>query len=116
MKIKVLYIGNILSKHGFSPTTIETLGPLLQEDFDVTLVSNKKSKIFRIMDMLLSIVKNRKTVDYILIDTYSSSAYYFALSCGMLSHALGLKYIPILHGGNLESRLHKQNKLTTDFF
>jgi glycosyltransferase involved in cell wall biosynthesis len=116
MKIKLLYIGNILSKHGFSPTTIETLGPLLQQEFDVHLVSNKKSKFLRILDMWFSIIKNRTTVDYIVIDTYSSSAYYFALSCGILSHFLGLKYIPILHGGNLETRIHKSSKLTNTFF
>ncbi len=116
MKIKLLYIGNKLSKHGVSPTSVETLGPLLQQDFDVHLVSNKKSKIIRLFDMLFSIVKYRKTVDYILIDTYSSSAYYFSLSCGLLANFLGLKYIPILRGGNLETRIHKSSKLTNAFF
>ena len=30
-KKKILYIGNKLSKHGFTPTTIETLGEKLKD-------------------------------------------------------------------------------------
>ena len=43
-KKKILYIGNKLSKYGFTPTTIETLGEKLKDDFQVYQVSIKKIK------------------------------------------------------------------------
>src|SRR5690606_26644406 len=55
-------------------------------------------------DMLLSIWSNRNRIDVVLIDTYSTSAFYFAWACGRFCKLLGIRYIPILHGGNLPER------------
>lgn len=113
----LLYIGNKLSRHGFSPTTVETLAPLLEgEGFSVTSVSDKKSKFFRLIEMLLTIWKRRKTVDIILIDTYSTSNFWFAYLAGRLAFLLRLKYIPILHGGNLPEQLRKNPNLCRQLF
>ena len=112
----ILYIGNKLSKHGNTPTSVETLGKLLAEDFEVISVSDKKNKIHRLLDMLFSIVKHRKNIDFILIDTYSTSNFYFALLSAALARSLNLKYIPILHGGNLPYRLLKNPKFSNFLF
>lgn len=69
--MKLLYLGNQLSKYGFNKTTIETLGfQLEQEGFHVYYASNKKSFPFRMLDMMWSVILYRKQVSYILIDTY----------------------------------------------
>ncbi len=107
----LLYIGNKLSAHGFSPTTVETLAPLLaREGFSVRSVSDQKNKMLRFADMLFSIWKNRKTTDFVLIDTYSTTNFWYAFYCAKLCDFLKIKYIPILHGGNLPQRLKTHPK------
>ena len=110
--MKLLYLGNRLSKHGFNKTTIETLGlHLEQEGFGVYYASNKKSFPLRMLDMMWSVVLYRKQVSYILIDTYSTKAFWYAFVCSQLARVLNIKYIPILHGGNLPNRLKNNPKL-----
>lgn len=110
----IVYIGNKLLKHGYTPTTADTLGPALGELYDVVTVSDKKNKVLRMLDMLMTIRRNRKEAKLVLIDTYSTSNFYFALACGWLSKRLGIPYIPILHGGDLPKRIEKSKK-TADF-
>jgi glycosyltransferase involved in cell wall biosynthesis len=107
----LLYIGNKLSKHGVTPTTIETLGPLLErEGYTVAYVSSRKNKLERFIAMLWSVVQKRK-VQYVLIDTYSTTNFWYAFATSQLCRLLRLKYIPILHGGNLPFRLKKNPKM-----
>ena len=95
---KILYLGNKLSKHGINKTTVETLGEnLSQSGFTVVSYSSKKNSVIRILDMLLGILKHRDS-DYILIDTYSTAAFWFAFFGSQLARLLHIKYIPILHG------------------
>ena len=113
----LLYIGNHLSNSGKTETTIETLSKSLrQEGFIVHTVSNKKNKVFRLMDMLFAILKYSKKVDYVLIANYSTSNFYYAYLCSQLCRFLKLKYIPVLHGGNLPNRLKSSPKLCKSIF
>ncbi|CAH8295179.1 glycosyltransferase involved in cell wall biosynthesis [Mariniflexile fucanivorans] len=113
----LLYIGNKLSKSGKTETTIETLGKKLSsEGYSVVTSSNKKNKVLRLFDMLMAILKYAKKVDYVLIDTYSTSNFYYAYLCSQLCRFLKLKYIPILHGGNLPNRLKLSPKLCHSIF
>ena len=115
--MKLLYLGNQLSKHGFNKTTIETLGlQLEQEGFGVYYASNKKSFPFRMLDMMWSVVLYRKQVSYILIDTYSTKAFWYAFLCSQLARFFNIKYIPILHGGDLPNRLKKNPMLCRVLF
>ena len=99
----ILYIGNFLSKHGFTPTYAEELIVELNRYIKFKKASTYKNKILRIIHMWFTIMINSKC-KYILIDTYSTSAFYFALTCSEIANILKIKYIPILHGGNLEKR------------
>jgi glycosyltransferase involved in cell wall biosynthesis len=113
----ILYIGNQLSQKDKTETTIDTLGALLQsEGYNVSKTSTKKNKALRLLDMLLHVIKHRKSVDYVLIDTYSTTNFYYAYFCGRLCHYFKLKYIPILHGGSLPSRLRHSPKLSRQLF
>jgi glycosyltransferase involved in cell wall biosynthesis len=108
MKKKFLYIGNKLSKHGNTSTSIETLGSLLEvEGFKVFYASSKKNKVFRFLDMFLSTIWFSKKVDYVLIDTYSTQNFYYALVTSQLCRIFKVKYISKLHGGDLPNRLQK---------
>lgn len=116
-KFTILYIGNKLSVHGRTPTSIDTLGRLFeQEGCTVIYSSSKMNKFARLSDMLSSIISKRKQADVVLIDTYSTAAFHFAQLCGRLCKLLSIPYIPILHGGNLKERLKKSPKLCRHFF
>ncbi|MGQ7945222.1 glycosyltransferase family 4 protein [Flavobacterium sp. WC2509] len=112
----LLYIGNKLSKHGVTPTTIEILGPFLeQEGFSVKYSSSQKNKILRLIVMLWNVFQYRK-VDFVLIDTYSTNNFWYAFAISQLCRLLKIKYIPILHGGNLPFRLKKNPKICKMIF
>ncbi len=116
-KKKILYIGNKLAKHGFSLSSIETLGPLLEgEGYELLYSSDQKNQVLRLFAMLFSIFRNRRSVGIVLIDTYSSSAFYYAWASAQLCRLLGIKYIPILRGGNLPERIANSKKLTDQVF
>ncbi len=113
----LLYIGNQLSKIGKTVTSIETLSTSLRlEGYRVFAFSNKRNKLFRLFDMLFAILKYSKKVDYVLIDTYSTSNFYYAFLCSQLCRVLNLKYIPILHGGNLPNRIKSHPLLSKAIF
>jgi len=113
----LLYIGNNLSITGKTETTIDTLSKLLRlEGFTVFVLSNKQNKFLRLLDILFGIVKYSKKVDYVLIDTYSTSNFYYAYLSSLVCQILNLKYLPILHGGNLPNRLKSSPKLSKTIF
>ncbi|WP_194767988.1 glycosyltransferase family 4 protein [Tamlana sp. I1] len=113
----LLYIGNQLSGEDRTVTTIDTLSDLLSNSgFRVITASTKTNKVLRLLDMFWHIFKFRTRVDYVLIDTYSTQNFYYAFLCGRLCRLFNLKYIPILHGGNLPQRLKKSPKLSKTLF
>lgn len=108
MNKTILYLGNNISKHGFNKTTIETLGPLLEsEGYRIYYSSDKKNQVVRLLDMIWSIMFFAPRVDYIIIDTYSTFSFYYALVSSQIARIFNIKYVPILHGGNLPVRLEK---------
>lgn len=113
----ILYIGNNLSSLKSNVTTMQLLSGLLkQEGFNVQCCSSKANQVFRLVDMLYSIVKYRKRIKYILIDTYSTKNFYYAFLTSQLARFLNLKYIPVLHGGNLPDRLVASTKMSEMIF
>lgn len=103
---KLLYIGNKLSAHGNTATSIETLGSCLEaEGYTVIYASCKLNKIVRIIHMIYKTLINFRKVDGVLIDTYSTQNFWFAFIISQLCRILNLKYITKLHGGNLPNRL-----------
>jgi glycosyltransferase involved in cell wall biosynthesis len=113
----LLYIGNQLKHNTGTITSIDSLGALLEnEGYSIAYASSKNIKIYRLMDMMLAVLKSRKNVDYVLIDTYSTLNFYYAFLVSQLCRVLNLKYIPILHGGNLPHRLEQNPKLSNLIF
>lgn len=112
----VLYVGNALSKKGKTVTAIERLSDKLNGIYSLKIASSKSNKIFRMLDMIKLVVRNRDWADYILIDTYSTSNFYYALIISQLARLFNIQYIPILHGGNLEYRLINSKTLSKIIF
>lgn len=113
----ILYIGNKLSHLGFTPGVIETLGRQLEsEGFKVYYTGTLRNQYLRLLQMLIKTFTLGRKVDYILIDTYSTNAFWYAFLTGMLARRLGTKYIPILHGGDLPSRIKKSKRACDKLF
>ncbi|MBK8982153.1 MAG: glycosyltransferase family 4 protein [Ignavibacteria bacterium] len=100
----ILYAGNILSKHGFTPTVIESLTPKLLERYEIISVSDKKNQILRMLDMIYNFLKYRKKLEMVLIDSYSMKAFWFTYILAILCKHFEIPYIPILHGGGYPDR------------
>ncbi|REE24473.1 glycosyltransferase involved in cell wall biosynthesis [Winogradskyella pacifica] len=112
LRKKILYIGNNLYNNKTNPSSIQVIGSQLEsEGFDMFYSSSKNNKILRLLDMLYSCIKYRKAVSNVIIDTYSTSNFYFAVLVGQLCQFLKLPYVLSLNGGNLPARLQNNPKL-----
>ncbi|WP_411767128.1 glycosyltransferase family 4 protein [Winogradskyella sp. A3E31] len=102
----VLYIGNNLNSPQTNLSSIQTLGPLLEsEGYTLRYSSGIRSKPLRLLAMLWAVVKNRSWANVVLIDTYSTLNFYYAMAVSQCCRVLGIPYICCLNGGNLPLRL-----------
>lgn len=112
----ILYLGNKLMKHGYTPTSIETLGQMLADRYDMIYASSFKNPVLRLLHMMLALIWNARRIDAVIIDTYSLMAFHYAWLCGGIAKILGIAYIPVLRGGDLPIRLERSPKLCQRFF
>lgn len=102
----ILYIGNQVAHRGQTPTTIDTLAPKLEAlGYQVRRSSLKRNKILRLIDMWIAVARNRNWANVVLIDTYSTSNFWYAVTVAYVARYFKIKYVPILHGGNLPNRI-----------
>ncbi|MDO5981682.1 glycosyltransferase family 4 protein [Flavivirga spongiicola] len=112
----LLYIGNQFNNKG-NQSSIDILGLLFRgEGYKVFSASKKKNIVLRLCHMLWTCFKYKRKVDVVLIDTYSTLNFYYAFFVSQLCRLLKLRYIPILHGGNLPERLKKSPGLSKAIF
>ena len=104
MIMKVLYIGNKFKPYKKISSSLETLEPLLAEFCKIKTASAKKNQILRAMEMLRFFCVYGIRADKIIIDVFSTRAFYFAYFFSSLSAVLNKRYILILRGGNLPYR------------
>ena len=112
----ILYFGNMLSRHGYSPSFIESFTPKLQEKYEVVSVSNKKNMLLRLLHMASTLLHNRKNTDLVLIDSFSTKAFIYTYVIAVMCQLLKIPYIPILHGGAFQQRLSKSPKMSKKIF
>lgn len=119
-KKAILYIGNKLSKlsrKSVTVTSIETLGKFLSDEgYRVYTASSRHYKLARFIDMLLHVVSYSREVSVVLIDTYSTLNFYYAVAVGNVCRLLRVTYVPILRGGDLPNRLRKNKALCWKLF
>lgn len=117
LKKRLLYVGNKLVVHGKPPTAIDSLSVKLKDEgYSVVTSSSKKNKLHRLIEMVLTTINYRKKIDLVLIDTYSTQNFYYAVLVARISRLYKLPYIPILHGGNLPDRLKNSKYLSKTLF
>ena len=117
MRKNLLYIGNDLAINSFTATYISFFSKVLKkEGYQVRTASNKNNKALRLVEMLGMIIKYHKTTDIVLIDTYGALNFYYAYLVAKACQVYNLDYIPILHGGNLPTRLVETKKYSDSLF
>lgn len=105
---RILCIGNNLVKHGNTATSIVVMGEMFErEGYVVYYASSKQHKLLRMIDMILKTIRYGRKVDYVLIDTYSTVNFWYALIISQLCRLMKVKYIPKLLGGDLPNRLNR---------
>jgi glycosyltransferase involved in cell wall biosynthesis len=113
----ILYIGNNLTKKTKYNSTIIVLSNLLKkEGYKVFVSSDKSNKIVRLLDMCFTFFRLKNKVDYVIIDVYSTTNFYYALIISQFARLFKKKYITILHGGNLPERLKNTSYLSSLIF
>ena len=103
----ILLIGNFLSSHGLNPTAIEDLATALSNRYEIKISSDKKNPFFRLLDMAMSVVNNRKRCQLIIVDVFSTYALTFSCLVILLAKLFNIPYIPVLRGGYLSERYRK---------
>ena len=69
----ILYLGNNLKSKQINQTTLALLSNLLKsEGYSVKTTSSLKNQFLRLLSMLWAIIKYRRKIDFVLIDTYST--------------------------------------------
>lgn len=113
----ILYFGNDFNQtQGKSSTMFELSSRLIVEGEVIKCYSGKVNRLTRMIHMILGLVFNFKSCELVLIDTFSTWNFYYAILISQLCRLLNIPYIPILHGGNLESRLDKSPHLSRLLF
>lgn len=113
---KILYIGNFLSKNAgkYEGPNLQVVKFLRLHGFHVRAVSSQSSIIFRFFNFLLSTISARiLKFNLIIIDVFSTNAFYFAFAVGFLARLLKLNYVLVLHGGNLPYRFKTNPRLSS---
>lgn len=114
---KILYFGNKLSSKGKNISYIELLSANLEkENFKVYSYSDKENIFLRYIEMVIQFLLKCNKVNIVLIDTYSTLNFWYAITISQLARIFKIKYIPILHGGNLPNRLKKNPFLSNIIF
>ena len=113
MNRNILYIGNdLFDKTGYFSAMENLCRNLAGEGYHVKKASDKDQSFNRLFDMILHVLKYRKWVDVVLIDTFSTNSFYYAFAISQLCRLFKIRYIPILHGGNLPERIQRSKSLS----
>ncbi len=100
----------MLSVHGSSIGVIEQLTPRLAKRYEIKAVSSIRYKPLRLLHMLVSIWRYKNKCEVVLVDTYSTQAFWFAYLIGGFCYILKIPFIPFIHGGNFLKRIQKSKK------
>jgi glycosyltransferase involved in cell wall biosynthesis len=98
----VLIVGNFLSAAGGSRGVCEELADRLPAlGWRVLTTSNRRPKLFRLADMIRTVVKCRHDYAIAQVDVFSGPAFFWAEAAGFALRGLHKPCVLTLHGGNL---------------
>ncbi len=111
----IIYLGNMLSKHGLAPTSVEIVGEWLSGLYSVKRASALRNQFLRLLHMCFIVCRHKNRCSLILIDTYSGMAFIYAVVVAQLARLFNIKYVPILRGGELPRRFEQSPMLSESF-
>lgn len=101
-KFTILMIGNYLTHPKFNKNVWHFLAEKLAEhDWQIITTSSKVNQFLRLIDMLVSIWRHRKTYQLAQIDVFSGKAFIIAQCCSWLLKMIHKPIVLTLHGGGL---------------
>jgi hypothetical protein len=115
-KTKIVYFGNKQAFKKNTKTVMETLIPLWSDFCEIKSYSSYSNKVLKMLDFIFHFFKDGLRAHKIVIDVYSTSAFYFAFISSCLSIVFNKKYILFLHGGNLPNRQKRNPQLVAFIF
>ena len=111
--MKILYIGNFLESCGKTPPPANLLLQHWKNNIHVKKVSSLRLLFFRLMHMIGSVLWGKfKGIDLLIVDVFSSNAFWYAFIVTELGHCLRIPFILALHGGELPRRFGNTPKIS----
>lgn len=108
----ILYFGNNLTKNSFTYDYIVKFS-----EFDnVVSASTYQNPFFRMLDMLYTLILYNKKARVVIIEIFSTWAFYYGVVLSFISRLLSLSYVCVLHGGNLAERINNSSFLSNIVF
>lgn len=111
----ILYLGNFLNnvKGRYDGPNVQVVAMLRDMGHEVNCAGTSKAQVIRIWQFIKAILVGKlKGLDLIIVDVFSTRAFYFAVLSAKLSSLLGINYGLVLHGGNLPERFSSSVSLS----
>jgi L-malate glycosyltransferase len=102
-QIRLCIVGNLLGRNaGYVTSQGQILADLLSKEGHVVIsCSSKINRLFRWIDIVLTVIGNRKKIDILVLEVYSGLNILMSETVSFLGRILGVPMIFVLHGGNL---------------
>jgi L-malate glycosyltransferase len=102
-KIRVCIVGNLLGRNpGYVTSQGQILADLLSKDgYTVISCSSKINRLLRWVDIVFTIIWNRKKFDVMILEVYSGLNILMSETASFLGELLHIPMVFVLHGGNL---------------
>lgn len=112
--LHLCFIGNMLGKHSnYSNTQGEITANLFAaEGYQITCASSKINRVFRLTDIVKTLVSGRKKFDVVLLEVYSGMNFVVTDVAGALCKFFKLPLVMVLHGGGLPEFTEKYPRWT----
>ena len=100
--MRLLFVGNFLShSSGRCGISEELANRLSATGYSINLVSQKDSRLSRVIDMLATVLRQHQDFEIAAVEVFSGTAFLWAEAvCQILRHT-GKPFILMLHGGGL---------------
>jgi len=113
--MNILYLGNFLNnvKGRYDGPNVQVVGMLRELGHEVNCAGTSGAQLIRIWQFIKAILIGKlKGLELIIVDVFSTKAFYFAVISAKLSKLLGINYGLVLHGGNLPERFSSSVSLS----
>jgi len=108
----ICIVGNLIGKNAAKITTQGLiLANLLRRDgYDVISVSSKLNRLLRMMEIILTLIWHRRSINVVIVEIYSGLSFMIADIAGLLGKYLGIQTVGVLHGGALPDFVSRHTK------